>query len=124
MIVAETLVYDHDEAVRVCAIWQRRLRLSDWDVEVKIVRKRQLVENRLAQISIEWHHKHAIIEMMDPIDWHDEHGRLQDHEFEIVHELLHLHTGAMHDDLDSRAEEQAINCIAGALIKAYRKESD
>lgn len=117
MIPTKTLVYTADEAQEACAVWQQRLRLMDWHILVKIKREREFSRSeRAAEVGIDWPHKESEIYLLDPLDYPPTCFALQDHEFTLVHELLHIHMNAIHDDPDLRALEQAINSIAGALV--------
>ena len=103
--------------------WQKRLRLQDWDIFVKTARQ---VEMQCGgQGECEWvlKRKEATIVLVDPIDYPPELVD-QDMEETLVHELLHLHFVILQPK-DGTAEdtalEQAIVCIAGALVKLKRE---
>ncbi len=121
------MIYQNaDEATAVCAVWQRRLRLSDWDVKIQIVRQSEM-KSETFQGQVGWtiNGKQAIIKILDPIDYDPSLLWPQDHEQTLVHELLHLHS-APFDDFDAGgpkdvALEQMIDLTAIALVNAYRE---
>jgi hypothetical protein len=71
--------------------------------------------------------KKAFIKILDPIDYPGECVFPQDQEKTLVHELLHLHLAAWTDDSENGRTpvhgEQAIDCIAEALVEMKREEA-
>jgi hypothetical protein len=99
------------------------LRLSDWLVTVGILRLRDMAGQRAAQI--DWHltKKVAVLELLDPVDFPPNSMLPQDHEVDLVHELLHLHFApfaAPDGSAEDVAQEQAIDLISRALVNAKR----
>jgi hypothetical protein len=70
--------------------------------------------------------KHACAGVLTPSDFDASDGEL-DVEKVVVHELLHLHTAMFTEDdpkgLLLVGEEQAVDAIAGALIKLHRRDT-
>lgn len=101
------------------AYWQRRLRLQDWHVTVEVVRGRKLDDLNLGECHSNLENKEAKIFLRDPIDY-DPQSMIPSHpERTLVHELLHLHClpfDPKNNTLEATALEQAINCIASALV--------
>jgi hypothetical protein len=127
-------VYDQEERrlatdadlQTLCAEWQKTLRLQDWDVKVRIVRRSQFRISD-AQGECEWllPKKTALIHIVDPIDYPPNSVWEQDMERTLVHELLHCHMAGF-DDFEygspkDVAVEQAVESIAKALVSLKRK---
>lgn len=120
------------ELQALCACWQSRLRLQDWNVTVKIVRARDMpsaVSNSAACCEWQLCKRRAVIRLLDPLDAEPE-GPWpysdEDQERSLVHELLHLHS-APYDDfkIDSRKDvalEQSIHAISLALVELERRD--
>lgn len=117
-----------EEEVAACVKkWQKRLRLQDWWIYLRIKRARDMSFED-SQGSCNWNllRKTAVIELLDPIDWDDSRVQAQDHEMTIVHELLHLHFAALsegvsYDDLQRVTEEQSIIALTEALVGLDRE---
>lgn len=110
-----------EELEKLCAYWQGVLRLQDWDVRVKLVRRMEL-DGRLGWCRVCPERGAATIHVMDPID--DDPNSPEDPEDTLVHELLHISTHGMNvkaDTPEGVAEERHINTLAGALVKLNRK---
>jgi hypothetical protein len=103
--------------------WQSRLTLQEWNVSVVFARKSDLKPKTLGNIHWDNDKKTAIIRVLDMADYHmpfDE--MLQDMEFTVVHELIHLELAPVlsqfsRSDASRREEEHAVNHVAAALIK-------
>ncbi|HST21155.1 MAG TPA: hypothetical protein VLR90_08570 [Blastocatellia bacterium] len=112
------------EAQDCCAYWQRQLRLSDWQVKIKIVRRYDLQPGRVAQCEYFITSKSAIISLLDAIDFHPATEFVdRDHEVGLVHELLHLHVALFEpkaETLEQKMSEVAIESIAQALVLLNR----
>lgn len=107
-----------------CKLWQERLRLSDWKVVVKIVKRSEMVtQDSLAECAWNLERKRADVHLLDTrARTTDENP---DMEADLVHELLHLHFAPFWDHEDNNKavpQEQAIDIIAEALVAAYRSE--
>jgi len=107
----------------LCQEWQAILRLQDWDVRCKIVRKRELEGERAGECRWQLDTKQALIRILDPIDWPTDCEWPQDIEQTLVHELLHLHMAPFqpeHGTLEHVTMEQAIKSIATGLVRLRR----
>jgi len=106
--------------------WQTRLTLRDWNVSVIFARKSDLKPKTLGNIHWDNDKKTAIIRVLDPADYHMSfQDMLQDMEFTVVHELIHLEFAPAlsqfsRSDASRRDEEHAVNHVAAALIKLQR----
>ena len=105
-------------------LWQKRLHLEDWKVEVKIVRIWDLEQGTLGHIDWSVPHKTAVIKVLNPADYELPKEKVPaDMELSIVHELVHLHLSALPLNKSSRnAEEQVVSMIANALLDLERHE--
>ena len=106
-----------------CQEWQKRLRLADWDVDVKVVPAMDMYTTQL-QGSVHWQmtERTANIKLVTPEDAAKQNPvRPYSIEETLIHELLHLHMAPFEPDTSQQAEclamEFAINAIAGALLK-------
>ena len=108
------------------AEWQKRLGLQDW--RIKLLPKCKPEDMELENVAgcTEWNEtlKTARIEILDPEYYGN---RIVPFDFEktLVHELLHLKTSFVSndvDDLQERVMHQMIDDLARALIDAKRSE--
>lgn len=103
--------------------WQAVMRLQDWDIKVKLCRARDLDgANRQAECGFTLPLKEAVIRILDPLDW-VECDFPQDHENDLIHELLHLHMAPFEpapDGLAAKMMEQAVCSIAKGLLTLKR----
>ena len=108
------------------AVWQNRLNLSDWKITVALARSTELRPRTLGNIHWDLGKKTATIHVLDPADyrlpWNE---MLEDMEFTVVHELIHLGfapvtTDFQRSDANRREEEHAVNHIARALLHLDR----
>jgi len=99
-------------------VWQKRLRLEDWKIEVKIVRIWELEQGTLGHIDWSTPHHTAVIKVLNPADYELPADKIPaDMELSIVHELVHLHLSVLPLNKSSRvAEEQVVSMIADALV--------
>lgn len=103
---------------KLLTYWQKRLRLQDWFVTVKIVPQTDLLEGKQATVGFNMEKRAATIKILDPRDYPRDTFSPQDIEQALVHELLHLHLGSFDGALaatELTLEEQVINSIAAAL---------
>lgn len=124
---SKAITYTQEELIQACKLWQKRLRLQDWKVDVKLVHTKDIDGNtgiceptrarKYAQIKI------ATAE--STTDSLDDYDML----LILVHELLHLHFDevdpAVMDDkgeltADYMKFDSGIELIAEALVKLYR----
>src|SRR5579864_4580712 len=106
-------------------VWQKRLRLDDWKIEVKIVRIWELEQGTLGHIDWSTPHHTALIKVLNPADYELPADKIPaDMELSIVHELVHLHLSVLPLNKSSRtAEEQVVSMIAEALVNLERRPS-
>jgi hypothetical protein len=99
--------------------WQARLDLKDWKIAVDLVRPRDLEPKTLGNIHWDIDTKEATIRVLSAYDYSlATPAMLDDMEFTIVHELIHLHLASLPHTSDSvMPEEHAVNEIAGALLR-------
>jgi hypothetical protein len=100
-------------------LWQQRLSLTGWSIRVNLVRSSTLKPKTLGGIHWDAGVMEATIEVLSPCDYKLPHqAMLDDMEFTVVHELVHLQLSSLPRSEASRtAEEHAVNEIAGALLK-------
>lgn len=110
-----------------CLLWQERLRLQDWNVEVRLCRLNEIAGgDALASITHYEERKDAVMRLLAPMDIplvkEDFLGcEASNYDLSIVHELLHLHLIPLSDYNNPAkrvAEEQAINAISRCLVDA------
>ena len=107
-------------------MWQKRLNLQAWDLSVVVSRANELKPKSVGNIHWDRDKKTAVIRFLDPADYHLPFDQmLQDIEFTVVHELIHLEMVPVLSDLhrteeNRREEEHAVNHMAEALLKLDR----
>lgn len=117
------VIFTQDQLQEKLLEWQKRLRLQDWIIKVKLVRERDMNLDGV-QGEVFWviEKKMATIRILDPIDYPPNEMEPQDMENILVHELLHLHFAPLrYDDFSEIAEEQAIESITSGIIASYRE---
>jgi hypothetical protein len=107
-------------------VWQRRLNLEDWKIALVMARTSDLRPKTLGNIHWDLETKAAVLHVLDPADyrlpWSE---MLDDMEFTVVHELIHLGFAPVVSDLprsdaNRREEEHTVNHMAAALLKLDR----
>jgi hypothetical protein len=103
-------------------LWQKRLNLQDWDISLRLVRATELKPKTLGNVHWDLNLHSATIAVLAPADYKLPYPELlQDMEFTIVHELIHLQLASLpRSEASRRAEEHAVNRIADALLKLDR----
>ena len=123
-----------EPAVRDCAlvassyvnerlsIWQQRLKLQDWKISILMAHPSDLKPKTLGNIHWDADKKSAVIRVLDASDYHMGcHDMLDDMEFTVVHELIHLELSSLpRSEASRRDEEFAVNQIADALLALDR----
>jgi hypothetical protein len=108
------------------SIWQKRLNLQDWDVALEVVRGAELRPKTLGNIHWDTEKKTAVIRVLDPADYRLPFPEmLDDMEFTVVHELIHLEIAPVlshfpRSDADRSEEEHAVNHLTDALLHLDR----
>jgi hypothetical protein len=102
--------------------WQHRLALADWNVAIFAVHPSDLRPRTLGNVHWDKENKTAVIRVLDASDYQlPFHATLNDLEFSIVHELIHLELASLPRSEASRSDEEyAVNRLAEALIKLER----
>ena len=105
-------------------LWQKRLNLQDWNISVLVVRATDLKPRTLGNIHWDADKKKAVIRVLDPADYGlPQKEMLEDVEFTVVHELIHLELASLpRSDASRSQEEHAVNQIARALLTLERKQ--
>jgi hypothetical protein len=100
------------------ATWQTRLNLKEWKIQVDLVRPNELEPKTLGNIHWDLNTKEAKICVLSAYDYKlPTKAMLDDMEFTVVHELIHLDLAALPHTTDSVVpEEHAVNEIARALL--------
>jgi hypothetical protein len=99
-------------------VWQNRLGLNEWKIDVKIVRIWELEQGTLGHIDWSSPHKTATIKVLNPADYELPKDKIPaDMELSVVHELVHLHLSVLPLNKASRPlEEKVVSMIADALV--------
>lgn len=113
------------ELQRICQYWQKRLRLTDWELTIRFASLEELPPDSQACVLPNLHARTADIMVLEPKAYEAAAygGRPQDIENSVCHELLHLHL-APWETRNKAAEiqqEQAIESITGALVGLKRR---
>lgn len=108
------------------SVWQKRLNLEDWNISLLVARSTDLKPKTLGNIHWDSEKKTAVLRVLDPADYKLPFNEmLQDIEFTVVHELIHLELAPVlsplqRNDANRREEEHAVNHMAEALLKLDR----
>ncbi|HLI86089.1 MAG TPA: hypothetical protein VKV17_19390 [Bryobacteraceae bacterium] len=104
------------------AIWQQRLTLQDWKISIIMSHPSDLKPRTLGNIHWDSDKKSAVIRVLDASDYKMAYkDMIDDMEFTVVHELIHLELSSLpRSEASRRDEEHAVNQIAGALLKLDR----
>jgi predicted small lipoprotein YifL len=100
-------------------LWQQRMNLKSWNIKVNLVRTNKLKPKTLGGIHWDSSIMEATVEVLSTYDYKLLHQEmLDDMEFTVVHELVHLQLSSLpRSEASRRAEEHAVNEIAATLIK-------
>ena len=106
------------------SVWQQRLNLQDWKISIVMAHQSELKPKTLGNIHWESDRKTAVIRVLDASDYKMPFREmLDDMEFTVVHELIHLELSSLsRSDASRREEEHAVNQITDALLKLDRKK--
>jgi hypothetical protein len=108
--------------------WQKRLNLQDWKISLLVVRASDLKARTLGNIHWDGEKKTAVIRVLDPADYKmPVPAMLDDMEFTVVHELIHLELSPVlsplrRNDANRMEEEHAVNHMAQALLDLDRQK--
>src|SRR5215470_8640240 len=105
------------------AVWQQRLNLQDWKISIVMAHQNELKPKTLGNIHWESDKKTAVIRVLDASDYKMAfRDMLDDMEFTVVHELIHLELSSLpRSEASRRDEEHAVNQITEALLKLDRR---
>jgi hypothetical protein len=105
-------------------LWQQRLNLQDWKISIIMSHPADLKPKTLGNIHWDADKKSAVIRVLDASDYRLPYREmLEDMEFTVVHELIHLELSSLpRSEASRRDEEHAVNTIADALLKLDRKK--
>jgi hypothetical protein len=106
------------------ATWRRRLDLEHWQISIVMTRRSDLKPKTRGKIRWDKDKKSAVIWVMNASDYQlPLREMLDDMEFTIVHELVHLQLASLPRSEASRSsEEHAVNNIAAALLRLARQQ--
>jgi hypothetical protein len=104
--------------------WQHRLKLQDWKITVLSVHPNGLRPHTLGNIHWDADKKTAAIRVLNASDYQTPlPAALNDMEFTIVHELIHLELISLPRSEASRSDEEyAINHLADALLQREHQD--
>ncbi len=104
--------------------WQRRLGLSEWKIEARVVRQKDLQKGTIANIHWSLPKRTATIKVLDPLDSTlPKHEIVRDTELSVVHELVHLSMAKLPlDGGDTELEEEAVKRISAALVALDKRD--
>jgi hypothetical protein len=98
--------------------WQKRLHLEDWRIDARIVRATELKPDTLGNPKWNTLNHTAAIKVLSPLDYETTPAEIiEDMEYTVVHELVHLQLSVLPRDLNKRdVEEVVVNKISDALM--------
>jgi len=104
-------------------IWQQRLHLQDWKITIIMSHPSDLKPRTLGNIHWDADTKSAVIRVLSASDYKMQYREmLDDMEFTVVHELIHLELSSLpRSEASRRDEEHAVNQITEALLKLDRR---
>lgn len=104
-------------------IWQQRLKLEDWKISILSVHPNELRPHTLGNVHWDVEKKTAVIRVLNASDYQMPYqATVNDMEFTVVHELLHLELISLPKSEASRSDEEiTINTLADALLQFDRK---
>jgi hypothetical protein len=107
-------------------IWRQRLKLDEWKFSIVFAHPSGLHPNTVGNIRWDASEKSAVIRILDAMDYQIGcRDTLDDMEFTIVHELLHLKVSSLpRYDSDRNDEESMVNDLARALLMLDRTTLD
>lgn len=124
-VISTTPVVTNEQVHNWLHIWQKRLKLEDWQIDVRIVRVWDLEHGTLGHIDWSIPHKTAVIKVLSPMDYELPKDKIPaDMELSIVHELVHLQLSALPLNKSTRnAEEQVVSLLSETLLNLERSQT-
>lgn len=100
------------------SVWQERLHLEDWRISIVMARGSEMKAGTRGKIRWDKRKKSAVIWVLDAADYGMSLPEmLEDMEFTIVHELIHLSLASLpRSEASRRSEEEAVNRLTEALL--------
>lgn len=117
---------DIDDLRHKCAVWQLRMGLRDWSVEIIVERKENMPDSKSGLCKFLVAKKSAKIYLLHPADADPEWINPYDIELTLVHELTHLHLAPWNQyfaEGDQEAElflEQAVHALSTSLYEGWK----
>jgi len=99
------------QLARMCRTWQRRLRLQDWRVDVRVAED---LGDEYGRVDFDETEQTATILLVRSDD-------AEAIERTLIHELLHLRLAAWDAPYGHPPQETAINLLADSLYASYRR---
>lgn len=120
-----TRLVSQEELEHALEQWQKRLRLQDWEVEVRLCHRSEISDGCVASVDRYYFTRTALIKIGLPDEWTSGDSEIQrDWETNLVHELIHLvwldYEKADGPKFLEIAEERACNDLAAALVGLKR----
>jgi hypothetical protein len=112
-----------DRVGNALRVWQERLNLKNWDIRVQLVHPNMLAPKTLGNIHWDLRSRQATIDVLSAYDYTlPEREMLDDMEFTVVHELVHLQLASLPRSQASRGEEEyAVNQLSHALLNLAKR---
>lgn len=104
-------VLTEKQLTRLCRTWQRRLRLQDWRVDVRVAED---LGDEYGRVDFDETEQTATILLVRSDD-------AEAIERTLIHELLHLRLAAWDAPYGHPPQETAINLLADSLYAGYRR---
>ena len=103
-------------------VWQERLKLAGWNISIIMAHSSELKPDTLGNIRWDAESKSAVIRVLDASEYQIPcREMLNDMEFTVVHELIHLELSSLPRSEASRGDEEfAVNQISEALLRLDR----
>jgi len=102
-------------------VWQNRLNLDRWKVDIRIVRASELNPDTLGHLKWNAADHTATIKVLNPVDYDLPASQIpQDIERTVVHELVHLQLSNLPRNGSKIVEEQVVVDITEALLQLER----
>ena|ERR1017187_7183391 len=106
------------EMEALCEWWKCKLRLSDWEIKLLIVRQWD-IQGNAGTCNFTVSNRTAVVKLLDPMDYDSSSLWPQDMEQTLVHELLHIHMGTFSETATGSAEERFEEHAVDGLSKAF-----
>ncbi len=125
---APSIILSEPELKARAEYWQQVLGLQDWNIQVEILRERDLrLDDAAAETCIKFIQKVAIIRLIDPLDYGEGTERFiiaQNMEKHLLHEMLHIFFSNIEDDIGeyhAKLLHQHIDVLAGIFYRIAKQ---